>query len=243
MMRVVCVIQARMGSTRLPGKVLLDLVGRAMLERVIARARRIPSVAEVVIATSALEADDAIAERAPGFGAKVTRGSESDVLARYAQAAREHDADAILRVTSDCPLLDPGVCEQVVQGFLAGGVDYASNTLERTWPRGLDAEAFSRDALDRADREADQPHEREHVTPYLYQGRGGFRVRAVTGAIDESGHRWTVDTEDDLRFAREALKLVGGRDDVPWTDLLAAVRAHPEVRALNEHVRQKDLKG
>lgn len=242
--RVVVIIQARMGSTRLPGKVLLDVDGRPMIDHVVERARRIASVDEVVVATSDLASDDVLADHVrAALKAPVFRGSESDVLARYASAAAESGADVVVRVTSDCPLLCPEVSDRVVRRLLDAEppLDYVNNTLEPSYPRGLDTEAFWRDALDRAHREATSPHDREHVTPYLYLNRDRFRVGVVRDARDFSSLRWTVDTPEDLAMVRALLGVARGGTMADYESLLEAALAHPEIVATNAAIVQKTL--
>lgn len=240
-MRVVAVIQARMGSSRLPGKVLMDIAGRSMLARVVERVQRAPGIHEVVVATTVAPADDAVAAEAGRLGVTCFRGSEQDVLDRYYQCAQAHAAQVIVRVTADCPLLDPEVTGHVVAAFLEHRPDYASNTLERTYPRGLDTEVFSMDALTRAWREALQPHQREHVTPYFYENPDLFTLLSVTDCDGEYGHhRWTVDTADDLRFVRAVYEALGG-DLFGRHEILPLLAKRPELAAINAHVRQKAL--
>jgi spore coat polysaccharide biosynthesis protein SpsF len=236
---VVAIVQARMGSTRLPGKVLRTVGGTPMLERVIARCRAARRVAAVVVATTALAEDDAVVELCARAGVATCRGPVDDVLRRYAAAAREVGAATVVRVTSDCPLLDPSLLDEVVAAFVACQPDYASNCLERTYPRGLDVEVISRAALERADREARQCFEREHVTPYVYGHPELFRLVSVRGERDLGQLRWTVDTAADLRFVDEVTRRVGA--GTSWLAVLAAVEADPALAAINSHVRQKAL--
>lgn len=237
-MRVVAVIQARMGSTRLPGKVLADLEGSSMLARVVARARRARRLDELVVATSEAPADDAVAAEAVGLDAPVFRGSEHDVLDRFAGAARAHRADAVVRITADCPLVDPEVVDQVVERFLDRTPDYAANTLRRTFPRGLDVEAVSVSALTEAAAEATAPADRSHVTRFVYRHPERYRLESVELAEDWSGLRWTVDTPADLELVRELYRRLGD-DAFGWRRALALVVADPELSRLNREVRQK----
>ena len=240
--RTVAIIQARMGSSRLPGKVLAELGGATMLAQVVRRARGARQIAEVVIATSTGADDDAVAGAAAALGAGVHRGSASDVLDRFVGAARAHRADAIVRITADCPLIDPGVIDRVI-GALTGEVDYASNTHARSFPRGLDVEALHRDALERIARLGRSPAAREHVTAFVMEQPALFRIAQVTAERDDSDLRWTVDTPDDLAMVRglyAALDL--GGELRPYREVVAAVRERPELAALaelNAHVPQK----
>lgn len=241
-MTTVAIIQARMGSSRLPGKVLMDLGGRTMLERVVERARRAATLDEVVVATTTDPADDAVAALAARRGWGVFRGSQDDVLDRYVQAARAFDAEEIVRLTSDCPLLDPEVIDLVVSTRHDRRADYCSNVLRRrTFPRGLDAEAFTRAALERAHHEATAPHEREHVTPYLYGHPELFSLAAVEADDDESRHRWTVDTPEDMALARAVVSELGPEGPRGWREVVALLAVRPEIVALNAHVAQKPL--
>lgn len=240
--RIVAIIQARMGSTRLPGKVLKDLGGATVLARTINRMKLASSLDGVVVATSIESTDDAIVEEAERLGVPSFRGSEDDVLDRYYGAARASEAAVVVRVTSDCPLIDPSVADEVVSAFASGGVDYASNTLTRTYPRGLDVEVMSMDALARAKREAREPYQRTHVTPYFYENPNLFRLLSLTADADYSGHRWTVDTPEDLEFMRAVYALAGWRDDISWKELLKIVALSPALPEVNRHVRQKSLR-
>lgn len=238
-MRTVAIVQARMGSNRLPGKVLADLAGATMLARVVARLRAAQTVSDVVIATSTASRDDAIVREAQRLGTAIHRGSETDVLARYLGAAREAQADAIVRVTADCPMLDAGVVDAVV-GALAPAIDYASNTHTRTYPRGLDVEALHRDTLERIGRLGTSPAAREHVTAFVMEQPSLFQIHQVVAERDDSDLRWTVDTEDDLALARLLYALCDL--DVkprPYAELVGIVRARPELRSINAHVIQK----
>lgn len=235
----VAIIQARMGSTRLPGKVLLDLAGRPMLERVIERVRRCAAIDQVVLATTTEGADDAIVELAAARGWAVFRGSQDDVLSRYLGAARGIGARVVARVTSDCPLIDPEVCQEVMVGLASSGADYCSNWLRRSHPRGLDVEAFTIEALERAASEARTPYEREHVTPYLYRHPDLFRLHGVEAREDHSDHRWTVDTPEDLALAREVYAAFGADGPASWRDVLELFRRRPELRSMNAHIQQK----
>ena len=234
-MNVVCIIQARLGSTRLPRKVLADIHGKTMLAHVIGRARAIKGVDAVAVATTAAPEDEAVAEAARRSGALVFRGHPTDVLDRFYQAALAFKADAAVRITADCPLLDPAVSGLVVQRFLRGGLDYCSNILPPTFPDGLDTEIVSFAALERVWRIARLESDREHVTTYIRTHPGEFRVANVESATDLSSLRWTVDEPADLEFVRGVLRLLdGGAGAAPgMTDVLRVVRDHPELAVLN----------
>jgi len=238
---VVAVLQARTGSTRLPGKVLADVAGRSMLARVCERLGRAGTIGRVIVATTTEPADRAVAAECARLGVPCFRGSEWDVLGRYHGAATSCGAEIVVRVTADCPLIDPEVVDRVVLAFLDARPDYASNTLERTWPRGLDTEVFPAAALARAHREARLPHEREHVTPHFYCGPQQFRLQPVTGP-GRLGHlRWTVDTPDDLRLIRAIYARLGPDGSFSWRDAARLFDREPQLAELNRHVRQKPL--
>jgi spore coat polysaccharide biosynthesis protein SpsF len=242
--KVVVCIQARLASSRLPAKILLDLGGTTALERCLRRARQFSHVSEVVVATSDRPGDDVIVSVARRLGAHVTRGSETDVLSRFAKAAQERDADVVVRCTSDCPLLDPALSSQVIQRFLSapGGVDYAANVLDRRLPRGLDTEVISREALDRAQREATTTDEREHVTLHLYRNADRFRCLSVVdeGGKDLSWLRWTLDTLDDYRLLHTVFERLGSRaDEASMSEVIALFDEDPSLAQINAHVAQK----
>ncbi len=242
------VVQARMGSTRLPGKVLMRIRQETMLGHLLLRLKRCRTVAEIVVATTVDDRDDAIAAEARERGALVFRGSENDVLSRYVGAAREHGLDPVIRITSDCPLADPSIVDEAVDRFLArraaaGGVDGVTNARPgaRTYPRGLDVEVVARRALEDADARLgrDAP-EREHVTQYLYRNPERYRIEDLRLPLDLSFLRWTVDTEDDLSLVREIYgELFASDPGFGLRDVLALLGRRPELLLVNAHVRQK----
>jgi len=236
-------VQARSGSTRLPGKVLEDVEGRPLLAHVIARLQRCRRLDRIVVATSDRPGDDPVEAVSLEAGVAAFRGSEHDVLSRYLGAARAHDAGVIVRITSDCPLIDPATVDRVVDALCddAASVDYASNVLERRFPRGLDAEAFFRDTLERTARRATSPAAREHVTHYIVAERPDlFSLRSVGDADDHSDLRWTVDEADDLEMVRRLYRDLNlATQAVPYADIVAYVRTHPEIARMNAHVTQK----
>jgi spore coat polysaccharide biosynthesis protein SpsF len=240
-MRVVAIIQARMGSTRLRGKVLEDIGGSTMLARVMRRTRRAVSLDEVVVATTVERADEALVAECVRLAVPVFRGDEQDVLDRYYQAARAHRAEAIVRITSDCPLIEPEVIDKVVHAFLDARPDYGSNTLERTYPRGLDTEIMTLTALELAWHRATESYQRVHVTPYLYQNPDQFTLLSVTNDKDYSRYRWTVDTPEDLAFVRQVYCRLGNDDAIRWTDILDLLAREPELAELNRAAQQKAL--
>jgi spore coat polysaccharide biosynthesis protein SpsF len=243
-MKRVAIVQARMTSTRLPGKVLLDLGGRPMLARQLDRLGLCKMLDEIVVATTTNRTDDPIVDLCKEQGVRFFRGSEQDVLGRYVSAAREAGADVIARVTSDCPLIDPQVTDSVVSELVknSSACDYASNSNKRTFPRGLDAEAFFFDTLLRMDRLATSNAAREHVTLFLTYERPELFVRR--GVVDEQDHsdlRWTVDTEVDLEVVRMIFDgLEMGNRTVFYPEILDYVLARPQLCSMNAHVKTWD---
>ncbi|HEY2900970.1 MAG TPA: aminotransferase class III-fold pyridoxal phosphate-dependent enzyme [Polyangia bacterium] len=233
--KVVAIIQARLGSSRLPGKVLLPIGSSTMLERVVQRVRRARQVDEVVVATTTASKDDQLASFCRAHGIAVFRGSEDDVLDRYHRAALAAEAQVIVRVTSDCPLIDPEVIDRVITLYGQGGVDYVANNFRYTYPQGLDTEVFSLAVLTRAWREAQQPAEREHVTPYL-RSRTRFRLGEVVNDEDLSQRnlRWTVDEPADLAFMQAVYaRLDGEGGRFGMADVLALLQREPGLASLN----------
>lgn len=240
-MRVVAIIQARTGSTRLPNKVLFDLAGEPMLVRVVRRVRRAKRLDQVVVATTEEPADDAIAACCTQHGWPCFRGSRDDLLDRYYQAARQYGAEVIVRITSDCPMIDPGLIDRVVEAFLARqpGVHYAANSMpHKTFPRGLDTEAIRFDALERAWHEDDNPAWREHATCYIYRHPERFNLHCVVADGDYGWMRWTVDTPEDWQFVLRVYEHFG-HDRFTWRDAVELLQECPGLLEINAHVRQK----
>ncbi len=242
-MRVVAIIQARMSSSRLPGKVLQDIAGQPMIVRVVERARRARTLDNLWIATTTDVADDPIEALCRERGYSFYRGSMFDVLDRFYQAARLAQADVIVRITADCPVIDPLVIDQTVDAFLESGADFACNRLpppwKRTFPIGLDTEVCSFAGLERAWNEAQLPFEREHVMPFFYDTEGRFKVVVVDHDPDYGSYRWTVDTPEDLELLREIFARFGGADTFSWLDVLRLVADQPELAQINASVRHK----
>jgi spore coat polysaccharide biosynthesis protein SpsF len=229
-MKVVAIIQARMGSRRLPGKVLECLLaGETVLGCVVNRVSRAARVDEVVVATTTTRRDDAIADLCATRGWSCFRGDEDDVLSRYWNAARVHGADAVVRVTSDCPLIDPDVIDGHVERLLDGWhrVDFVTNMMRQTFPLGLAVEAMPLDVLARMDRLSTTPYLREHVTTLAYEQPTWFVVDHILNALDLSAMRWTVDTASDLAFVRCVFRHFG-HDRFGWRDVLTPLAEHPE---------------
>jgi spore coat polysaccharide biosynthesis protein SpsF len=242
-MKTVAIVQARMGSTRLPGKVLRPLCGRPMLAQQVRRIAACTTVSEIVLATTTAASDNAIADLASELGVRCFRGSEQDVLWRFVGAARATRAEVVVRLTADCPLIDPQVIDGVVRALQQRfhSFDYAANVLERSYPRGLDAEALFMDVLERMHRIGRTPSAREHVTLDIRQRPDLFACYSVVDpAGDNSDLRWTVDTVEDFALVERLYEDLGlGETLRPYHEVLAHVRANPQLATLNAHIQQK----
>ena len=234
--KVVAIVQARMGSSRCPGKVLADVVGRPLLWHVVQRARRVRAVDQVIVATTAKPADDAVEAFCEQHEISCFRGSENDVLDRYYQAAKNSRAEAVVRITADCPVLDSEVVDRVMEVYLAGGYDYVTNGLVFTYPDGLEAEVFSFAALEKTWREARRAADREHASMYM-QTSGLFRVKNVENDVDLSARnlRWTVDEPQDLEFVRAVYARLYSerRPFFGLKEILELLDREPELEAIN----------
>lgn len=229
-----------MGSSRLPGKVLRPLAGRPVLGWMVRAAQSAAGVDEVVVATSTDPGDDAVADLAEELGVKVVRGSEDDVLSRFMLALEETQADAVVRLTADCPLADPALISSVVGLWRSDpSLDYTATTLVRTLPRGLDVELASRAALERADAEAESFH-RTHVTSYLYDGKASFRTMGLVVQPAANDLRVTLDTVEDAEMLDAIVAELGDRAPA-WHEVVDLLRARPDITGINAGVRQKKL--
>src|SRR5689334_10186983 len=226
-MKTVAIVQARMSSTRLPGKVLMHLGSRTVLGCVIQRLRQAKLIDQIVVATTVSSVDDAVVNETERLDVDCFRGPEQDVLDRYYQAAKEFAAKTVVRITSDCPLIDPALVDATSETFFSQRADYATNAEPHTFPRGLDVEVVTIAALQRAYIQAHKPYEREHVTPYFYENPQFFRLASFTGAHDYSGHRWTLDTPEDMHLLRELYARLENQGQFHWQDVLALVEADP----------------
>lgn len=243
-MKTVIIVQARMTSTRLPGKVLKAVMGKPLLDYQIERLRRVKLADGIVIATTSNDSDQPIVELCERLDVACFRGSEHDVLARYHDAATLHQADTVVRVTSDCPLIDPAVIDQVI-GFYLDHIeeyDYVTNCLKRTYPRGMDVEVFSFHVLHEAFTEAVEPEEREHVTPFIYRHSERYRLANINFSENQGNHRWTVDTQEDFDLVEKILAaLYPAHPAFSLEDVLDLLRRHPDWANINAHVEQKKL--
>jgi len=266
--RIVAIIQARMSSSRLPGKVLLDIGGQPMLARVVERTRLAHTLDEVVVATTSDPFDDPVAALCAQRGFPSYRGSLHDVLDRYYQSAKAFSAQVIVRITADCPLIDPSVIDQTVRAFLGEAEntesysaisspesfsdldanfpwDFAANRLPppwgRTYPIGLDTEVCTFQALARAWEEANQPYQREHVMPFLYD-HGAFRALLLNTEPDYGVLRWTVDTAEDLELVRQIYTHFEPRWDFSWQEVIELFKRQPSLAQINQKVQHKDFR-
>ncbi len=221
----------------------MDLGGRSVLARVVERARMCARIHDAIVATSTLSRDDEVASECERIGVACFRGNEEDVLDRFQGAANAAAADTCVRITADCPLLDPSVSDEIIARFeeATPTVDYTSNKIPQSFPRGLDTEVFSRAVLEVAAREATEPYERVHVTPYFYRNPDRFRLLSVTSDVDRADWRWTVDTPEDLEFVRTVYHAFGDRSDFGWLEVVALIEREPALAMINQHVVQKSL--
>ncbi len=219
----------------------MDVEGETVLSRVLSRLHRTTLIQELLVATTDHLADDAIVEECRRCSVQVSRGDQDDVLDRYYGAARLAKAEIVVRITSDCPLIDPEITDKTIAEFLDAGVDYASNGLQRTYPRGLDTEVMAFDALAKAWRQASKGYEREHVTPYIYEHPEEFKILSVKGDEDYSEHRWTLDTPEDLKFIRAVYGRMSSHADFSWREVVSLLEEHPDLKHINDSVMQKPL--
>ncbi len=228
-----------MTSTRLPGKVLLDATGKPMLERMIERVKRAPSLDGIVIATTSNPSDDPIVELAERLGVGVFRGSEDDVMSRVLGAALSHDVNVIVELTGDCPVIDPILIERVIKAYLASGADYCSNILTRSYPIGMDTQVFGTHILADAFSRTDDPSDLEHVSLFIYRHPELYHLRNV---LADSRHnkpdlRLTLDTPEDLLLLRAVFdQLLPGHPDFGLDDILDLLNRRPDLQELNAHV-------
>jgi len=260
-LRVIAIVQGRMGSSRLPGKILADIAGQPMLSRVFIRTSRAATVTETVFATTTDSSDDPVADYCNFGGIPFTRGSLYDVLDRYYQTAKEFNADVVVRITADCPVIDPDLIDEAVNTLLDDEYDFVANRLPppftRTYPIGLDTEVCTFAALETAWKDAKETFHREHVMPFLYDGvelsavnrrlsegvsPRGFRIAQLHHITDFGDYRWTVDTPEDLEFMRQVYARFDGRDDFSWREVLDLVHDNPDLMKINATVQHKTLK-
>lgn len=234
-MKIVALVQARMGSTRLPNKVMKPIGDIPMIELLLSRLSRAQEIDQIIVATSVDERNLPLVEHVQKLGFACEQGSENDVLERFVQAARKQQADVVVRITGDCPLVDPELVDEVIRGFKAAGVDYFSNIAPPTYPDGLDIEVFTFKALEQASRETTKPFDHEHVTPYLRES-GNFSTAAMQHSQDLSALRWTVDEPADFAVIEKVFKHFHPRIDFTWTEVHNLQLQQPEIFNINQHL-------
>ena len=243
-MKTVAIIQARMGSTRLPGKVMKQLKGKSVLYHVIQRVKQVKMIDEIVLATTTLDEDDVLAEKAKQYGVCVFRGSSENVLSRYYEAAKERKADVVVRITSDCPLIDPLIINKMLEYYNKNDYDVVTNagsdSEKRTYPRGLDTEIFSFKLLENAMINGNKDYHKEHVTPYIYENSND--VYHFLNDKDFSKYRCTLDTpEDFLLISKIYNELYKGEHSFYLKDIISVFEKNPDYFRINSHVEQKKL--
>lgn len=242
MAKIICIIQARVGSSRLPNKIFLDLAGRPVLSRVLDRVQKSKLITKVVVAAPDSAANDVIQDfitaNHPDVG--LFRGSEEDVLSRYLGAAQKYQADVVIRITSDCPLIDPDVIDKVIADFLKAGADYAANVIgRRTYPRGLDVEVFSLATLKKLDQLAKLAEDREHVTLYLFKHPDQFKIVSIVNERDDSKYRLTLDEVADYDLLKKIYDKLNNKVDFRWPEIVEIFNQAPELLDINAAVEQK----
>ncbi|GGE36246.1 spore coat protein [Pullulanibacillus camelliae] len=241
-MKTTAIIQARMNSTRLPGKVLKKVLNKTLLEYQIERVKRATNIDEIIIATTRNTSDDPIVELCNSLSIPFYRGSEDDVLSRYYEAAKQFNADIVVRLTSDCPVIDPEVIDKVINFYLNNYIDYdyVSNTMKRTYPRGLDTEVFSIQALKKVYESAAERFYREHVTTYIYRTTNEFKLGNVENNINLSQYRLTVDTIEDFELIKLIIeRLYPINQGFKLIDIINILKEYPRWLKINSHIEQK----
>lgn len=241
-MQVEIYVQARMGSTRLPGKVLNHVLGKPLLLYLIERLRQSKEASNCVILTTTLPQDDVIVDFCKKHNQEYFRGDPEDVLDRYYQAAVLRKPDGIARITGDCPLIDPEIVDEIIKSFKKNSPkwDMVSNTVIRTYPRGLDTEVFSFKALKTTFEKAKNVNEREHVTYFMYRHPESFNILNISCNTNESRHRWTVDTAEDFDLIKLIIEnLYPKNPEFHMRDVLSLLKKHPDWQKINKHVKQK----
>ncbi len=238
----VATVEARMNSSRLPGKILKDILEKPSLERLVERVRRAKFVDEVVVATTVSKEDDIVESWACKAGASIYRGSEEDVLLRVLEAAAAYKADIIVELTGDCPLLDPAIIDEVIGYYLEHDYDYVSNNKERSYPRGLDTQVFSREILEEVNRLTRDPADHEHVSLYIYEHPERYRLATLKAPKELYGPdiRLCVDTPEDFAVVESIYKGLYPKDPgFSAYDIMAYLNANPSILNMNAAVKQK----
>ena len=242
--RTVIIVQARMGSTRLPGKILKKVMDRPILEYQIERLKKVRNAADVVIATTVNKNDELVVDLCNQLGCSFIKGSEEDVLSRYLEAAIEYDAKFIVRINADCPLIDPNVVERVIKHYHSNILkyDYVSNILKPSYPVGFHTEMFSLSTLKQAHKNAFDPIEREHVTPYIYRDPHMFKIGSVELDVNLSHYRWTVDYSVDFDLVKKIIEgIYPVKADFDMYDILDYLEAHQELNDINSGIIKEQI--
>ncbi|MEG8947856.1 glycosyltransferase family protein [Rosettibacter firmus] len=243
---ITAIIQARVGSTRLPNKIFKEVCGKPILWHVVNRVSKSKIINNIIVATTNLKDDDVTENFCKENNILYHRGSSEDVLSRYYEAAQKFNGDLILRITSDCPLIDPKIIDKMLAEFLIlyekEKLDYMSNSIVRTFPRGLDTEIFPLSVLEKVHFEAKEKYEREHVTPYIYQHPEIFKIKNYANEIDYSYYRWTLDTAEDLELIKIIYESLYNKKEIfLFDDILKLFNERPELIEINRNVKQKQL--
>lgn len=242
MVNIVCIIQARMGSTRLPGKVLKKISGKTILYYVVERIKKSKLIDGIVIATTTNSNDDVIVKEAENLKVDYFRGSEDDVLSRYYFASKKFNADIIIRITSDCPLIDPTIIDTVIIKHIESKADYTANTIERTYPRGFDVEIFNMNILNETYKNATEKYQREHVTLYILENSEKYKLINVKaeGKLNRPDIRVTIDKKEDYKLISKILKHFKNID-FGIEDVIDLLNEKPELLEINKDIKQKDV--
>lgn len=240
MPKITIIVQAHLGSSRLPKKVMRKILGKPMIWYIIQRVKRTRNIDQVIIATSDKKENQVLNKVAKACKVKIFCGSEKDVLDRYYQCAKNFNADPIIRITSDCPLIDPKIIEKMLDFYLKHDYDYVSNTIKPTFPDGLDVEIFSFDALKNAVQNAKWESEREHVTPFIKKNSKRFKLYNFENNEDLSNYRWTVDQKEDLVFIRKIYHLLKPKHVFSSKDVLRLILDNPKLLRINQKIKRDE---
>lgn len=245
-MGVLCIIQARLGSTRLPGKVLKELSGKSVLEHVIYRVSKSNLIDQIIVATTTNKEDDKIVDECFKIGVNYYRGDENNVLSRYYETAFDKGYETIIRITSDCPLIDPKIIDNMIRYFNNENekyqLDYLSNSLKETFPRGFDVEIFTFNSLKKAYENATLEYEKEHVTPYIYLNQDKFTIKNYYNSNKYQNYRLTLDTYEDYLVIKNIYDNIYKEDSMFfYEDIISYLNQYPEIANINQHIKQKKL--
>jgi glutamate-1-semialdehyde 2,1-aminomutase len=238
-MKRIAIVQARMGSTRLPSKVMRRIDGVPLIELLLSRLSKAKRIDKIIVATTSDPREKSLIEHVRRLGYEAFQGSENDVLDRYYQAAKRYEADTIIRITGDCPLIDPTLVEEIIAAYEGASVDFLSNTIVPTFPDGLDTAVFSFKALEGAHISATNKYDREHVTPYI-RTSGKFRLGSFSNPVDYSAERWTVDEVDDLEVVANIFGHFHPRTVFGWMEVIALKEQKPELFRNNQHLTRNE---